>query len=283
MKQYIKLMRPKNWLKNVFVFVPISFALEFTDWGLLTTTIIAFTAFCLVSSAIYVFNDIFDAEKDAMHPIKHKRPVASGMIKKRNAWMFLLLLVFAGFGVALFAGIIVMPFIAAYLLVNIVYTIWLKHIPIFDCFCIASGFVLRVFTGGAAYGGGLSDWLFLTIAAMSLFMAFGKRRGELIKTDGSSTRVVLSKYNMVFLNGLMFVCAGLSIVFYSLWAMSRGSNIIYTVPLIIFIVCKYLLLVCDDNSHGDPTTVITSDKTLLFACAAYAVITIVLLYTGTML
>jgi 4-hydroxybenzoate polyprenyltransferase len=180
-------------------------------------------------------------------------------------------------------GNLVCFFALLFFLMNLAYSFKLKHYVIVDCFCIAAGFVLRVFAGGAAYGGGVSDWLFLTIVAMSLFMAFGKRRGELIKTDGSSTRAVLERYDLIFLNGILFACAGLSIVFYSLWAMDRGNNMIYTVPLIIFIVCKYLLLICDSRSHGDPTTVIFSDKTLLASCGAYGIITVCLLYMGMIL
>jgi len=283
MKNYVKLIRPKSWLKNVFVFVPIVFGLEFTDWDKLLSSIIAFAAFCLISSAVYIINDIFDAELDAAHPVKCKRPIASGAIKKQNACIVMIFLLILGFGLAYLSDILVCVFVAAYLAVNILYTIWLKHRPIFDCFCIATGFVLRVFAGGASYGGEFSEWLFLTTVAMSLFMAFGKRRGELTKTSDSSSRTVLERYNLTFLNGIMFASAGLSIVFYSLWSMSRGANMIYTVPLIIFIVCRYLLLVCDSDSHGDPTSVIFASKSLIVACVVYAVLTVSLLYMGTVM
>ena len=281
MKNYMCLVRPKSWLKNVFVFVPITFALELTDWNKLINVVIAFAAFCLVSSAVYIFNDICDAKRDALHPIKCKRPIASGAINKTSAITVMVIVFIIGIVLAYVSDIYVCMFIGAYLLINILYTLWLKHMPIYDCFCIAAGFVLRVFAGGAAYGGGLSDWLFLTVVAMSLFMAFGKRRGELAKIDGSSTRMVLEHYNMLFLNGIMFTSAGLAIVFYSLWTLSRDAYMIYTVPIIVFIICNYLLLVCDSDSHGDPTSVIFASKTLLAACGVYALLTIGLLYIGT--
>ena len=167
MKSYLRIMRPKSWLKNVFVFVPITFAVELTDLDKLVPTIVAFAAFCLVSSAVYVFNDIFDADQDAAHPVKCMRPIASGAIKKPAAWLFFILLAVLGFCIAFFSNVTVLIFIAVYLLVNSIYTIWLKSVPIIDCFCIAAGFLLRVFTGGASYGGGLSEWLFLTVVAMS--------------------------------------------------------------------------------------------------------------------
>jgi 4-hydroxybenzoate polyprenyltransferase len=174
----------------------------------------------------------------------------------------------------------VLIFALSYYALNISYTLWFKHIPIYDCFCIAAGFVLRVFAGGAAYGGGISDWLFLTVVAMSLFMAFGKRRGELVRTDGFSTRMALERYNELFLNGIIFTCAGLSIAFYSLWSLDRGDNMIYTVPLIIFLVCNYLLLIYHKDSHGDPTSMIFASKTLIVTCGLYALLTVGLLYLG---
>lgn len=164
------------------------------------------------------------------------------------------------------------------MLINILYTLKLKHIPIIDCFCIATGFTLRVYTGGVATDTIVSDWLFLTILVMSLFMGFGKRRGEMVKIDGIDTRKVLDLYDMIFLNGMMFTCAGLMIVFYSLWTITRQLNMIYTVPIVIFIVCRYLLDVCENNSLGDPTVIIFKDKFLLISCVIYVLLTVGLLY-----
>ena len=278
MKNYVREARPKSWLKNVFVFIPITFALELTDINKLLLTSVLFAAFCLVSSAVYVLNDIVDADKDVLHPVKCKRPIASGAISKGKAVIFAILLLVVGLVLAGCIAWLALVLVVAYFLINVAYSFSLKHKPIYDCFCIAAGFVLRVFVGGTVITGGVSDWLFMTVVAMSLFMAFGKRRGELIKTSGTGeTRAVLERYDLEFLNGMTFVCAGLAVVFYSLWAMGRGSNMIYTVPIIIFIVSKYLLLVHGD-SHGDPTTVILGNTTLLAACAVYALLTVGLLY-----
>ena len=278
MRSFIKEMRVKSWIKNIFVFVPLVFALELQNVEKLLATLIAFAAFCLVSSAIYVFNDICDADKDAAHPVKCTRPIASGAISKRSAVVFAVLLAIAGIAIGASVGLSAVVLIVTYTILNLTYSMWLKHIPILDCFCVATGFVLRVYTGGAASGEYISDWLFLTIAAASLFMAFGKRRGELLKVGDTTTRKVLRLYDSVFLNGMVFVCAGLSIVFYALWAMYRGSNMIYTVPLIIFLVSKYLLLIHNTDSHGDPMTVIFEDKILLISCAAYALLVFLFLY-----
>jgi len=279
LNQYIKEMRIKSWLKNIFVFIPLVFSLELLNAEKLVMTVIAFCAFCLVSSAVYVFNDICDAEKDESHPIKHTRPIASGLIPKKSAAGFAALLAAVGLTTGFAVGLLVMVLIATYILLNLVYSMWIKHRPIFDCFCIAAGFVLRIYIGGVAGGEYISDWLFLTVIAGSLFLAFGKRRGEMIRiADSAITRKVLASYDVQFLNGMVFVYAGLSVVFYALWAMYRGSNMIYTVPLIIFLISKYLLLIHNNDSHGDPTTVIFKDKSLLVAAGLYSLLAIALLY-----
>jgi 4-hydroxybenzoate polyprenyltransferase len=280
---YLKEMRIKAWIKNLFVFVPIVFAGELTDWSKLIATIVAFFVFCLVSSSIYVLNDVLDAEKDALHPVKRYRPTASGIISKRNGIVFCLILMVCGLVLSFAANYFVFILAISYILLNILYTISLKQIVIIDVFCIAAGFILRLYAGSAASGEPISDWLFLTIVAMSLFMGFGKRRGEILKTGGTETRSVLALYDLSFLNAMIYTSAGLSLIFYSLWAMVRGLGMIYTVPLLIFIVCKYLLILNKRTSHGDPTTVILEDKMLLIALLLYVVITVLLLYSNTLL
>jgi 4-hydroxybenzoate polyprenyltransferase len=275
---YIKQLRPKNWLKNVFVFIPLIFALELLNVEKLMPTTMMFATFCLASSAVYIFNDIRDVENDRLHPVKSNRPIASGTIGIKAAVVFAVILTAAAFGLAFYVNALAMLVIALYVAENILYSAYLKHRPIFDCFCIATGFILRVYAGSFASGGGVSDWLFLTVVAMSLFMAFGKRRGEILKVSAANRRPVLEYYDLDFLNGMMFACAGLSVVFYALWAMNRGMYMIYTVPIIIFIVCKYLLILHENDSHGDPTSVILNSKALISACGAYALLTIVLLY-----
>ena len=227
-----------------------------------------------------MFNDICDIEKDRVHPVKRNRPIASGAIIMQKAFVFAILLAGIGIAIGFCVNILTGILVACYLALNLAYTLKLKHKPILDCFCIAAGFVLRVYAGGEASAEPVSDWLFLTVTAMSLFMAFGKRRGELAKVGGSSTREVLQWYNSVFLNGIVFICAGLSVVFYSLWAMYRASNMIYTVPLVIFMVSKYLLLIHGDDSHGDPVAVLFGDKPLFASAGLYGLLTMTLLYFG---
>ena len=170
-------------------------------------------------------------------------------------------------------------FIAVYVALNLAYSFVLKHYVIVDCFCIAAGFVLRVFAGGAASDASITEWLFLTMIAASLFMAFGKRQGEITRiTDTSTTRKVLANYDMQFLNGMTFVCAGLSIAFYALWAMTSVRLMVYTVPIIIFIICRYLLIAGGNDSYGDPTSTIVGDKSLITALSILVLLSAILLY-----
>ena len=277
-KIYLKQMRIKSWLKNLFVFFPIIFSLELFEWNKLIQAVILALYFCLISSSVYVLNDINDVENDRNHAVKKNRPIASGQISFPCAWMLLVCLTIAGFGLAFSVNLFSLLLILAYVVINILYSKLLKTKVVIDCFCIAAGFVLRVMVGGTIVSDGVSGWMFLTVVSLSLFMAFGKRRGELHNYGAGGTREVLDVYEMNFLNGIVFMCAGLTMVFYSLWSISQESNLVYTVPIVLFIVIRYLLLVFSGRSEADPTTLILSDKTLLVSCGFCALIMIALLY-----
>lgn len=275
---YLKEMRIKSWLKNAFVFFPIVFSMELFIWDKLIEAIILALAFCLISSAIYVMNDISDVEKDRKHEVKKNRPIASGAISISHAWILFIFLMITGFGLGFWVNLSSFLLLLVYVFINVLYSKWLKSKAIIDCFCIATGFLLRVLVGGTIVSGGVSDWMFLTVLALSLFMAFGKRRGELHSYTDGETRDVLEVYEMSFLNGIVFMCAGLSMVFYSLWSVSEKSDLIITVPVVLFIIMRYLLLVFSGREEADPTSLILSDKTLLVSCGICALIMIVMLY-----
>ena len=281
-KAYLKEMRIKSWLKNAFVFSPIIFSLELFELDKLIETVILALAFCFISSAIYVLNDITDVENDRKHEVKKNRPIASGEIKIPCAWVLLVILAVAGFFMAFWVNVEACLLILTYVVINILYSKWLKKQVLIDCFCIAAGFVLRVMVGGTVVTSGISNWMFLTVIALSLFMAFGKRRGELQSYKGGETRGVLEVYEMNFLNGIVFMCASLSMVFYSLWSISQEVNMVYTVPVVLFIIIRYLLLVFAGREDGDPTTLILSDKTLWVSCGICGIMMLFMLY-GTKL
>ena len=273
-----KEMRVKSWLKNLFVFFPIVFSLEMFEIDRLIKAVVLTFAFCLVSSAIYILNDLMDVESDRKHELKKNRPIASGLFPIPFAWVLLILLMAAGLGLSFWVNYVALILTGSYIVINLLYSKWLKSAAIIDCFCIAAGFVLRVMAGGTIVDEGVSGWMFLTVISLSLFMAFGKRRGELrIYSDGE-TRDVLGTYDMGFLNGSIFMCAGLTLVFYSLWSITQKTSLVYTVPFVMFIVIRYLLLVFKGRLDGDPTNLLLSDKILLITCALYALTMIGILY-----
>jgi len=279
-RSYIKLIRPKHWLKNVLIFFPLLYSGYLTQSNMLIASIQCFIAFCLVSSAVYVINDIADAPKDRLHPEKCKRPIAAGQIGIRAAVALAVFLGLIGLALSAFGygNYYVLLCAVLYVLLNLLYSFFLKNLVVIDCFCIATGFLLRVYAGGAAGNIHISEWLFLTILAISLFMAFGKRRGEMLTNVNGVTRVALVGYDMGFINGIVFSCAGMAVIFYALWAMAETSLMIYTVPLVIFIVCKYLLNVYGAVSSGDPVTTILGDKGLMVSVLLFALVSAVLLY-----
>lgn len=280
-KLYIKLSRPEHWLKNILVFISIVYSYNLLNVQLFICAVITFVGFCLVSSSVYVLNDIIDAGEDRNHPVKCERPIASGKVAVPGAIIFAVALCIGGLSVIAFGiGIGYVLLIAGiYVLLNIAYSIKLKHHAIIDCFCIAAGFVLRMYAGAVAIGSDISSWLFLTMVMVSLFMSFGKRRGEIMRVYNSdTTRKVLKNYDLGFINGIMFTCVGLSVVFYSLWAVYSVQLMVYTVPLVIFIICRYLLIIHFNSSHGDPINVILSDKVLILSIGIFGIISVLLLY-----
>lgn len=277
-KAYIKEMRVKSWLKNLFVFCPIVFSLELFQWDKLMEAAVLTLSFCLISSAIYVFNDINDVENDRKHEIKKNRPIASGQISFPKAWVLLVCLTIIGLGISILVNIYSFLLIVAYVFINVLYSKWLKTKAVIDCFCIAIGFILRVMVGGTIVTAGVSNWMFLTVLALSLFMAFGKRRGELSSYAGGETRTVLDMYDLNFLNGIVFMCAGLTVMFYSLWSISQKPRLVYSVPIVFFIITRYLLLVFKGRAEADPTTLLLSDKTLLVSCGICGIVMLALLY-----
>lgn len=275
---YVKEMRIKSWLKNLFVFSPIIFSLELFDWYKLAEAIVLTVAFCFVSSSIYVLNDISDVNNDKKHEVKKERPIASGQMSISRAYVLMICLAVIGLGMALWVNLPSFLYTLIYVVMNIFYSKWLKTKPLIDCFCIAIGFLLRVMVGGTIVSAGVSNWMFLTVLSLSLFMAFGKRRGELDIYDGGETRGVLDMYDMTFLNGVVFMCAGLTMVFYSLWAITQKSDLVYTVPFVLFILIRYLLLVFKGWAEADPTTLVLSDKTLLVSGVILGIVMCIMLY-----
>lgn len=284
LKNILKLMRIKHYLKNGLIFLPLIFNSQLFEIKPLLMTFYGFISFCLISSAVYVINDIKDVEKDRMHKIKKNRPIASGAITIKEAILLFIVLTISSLCINIF---IIKEFssillISLYLILNIMYSLGLKNIPIIDVVILVSGFVIRVIYGASITSIEISKWLYLTVMSGSFFMGFGKRRNEIIK-QGDNSRAVLKYYTKDYLDKFMYACLVLTLMFYSLWSVDTtttskfGENMIYTIPLVMIIFMKYCLDI-EGDSYGDPVDVITSDKILMCMVGVLAVSMYILIY-----
>ncbi len=287
MKQLLRLMRIKHFVKNGLILLPLLFSGQMNDGALLVKALLGVVAFSLVSSAVYIFNDVMDAERDRSHPTKCQRPIASGAVSVRAAWLLAVALLVAAAVVNFFiADMLWLAWLVPclYLLLNVAYSLGLKNVPIVDIAILVSGFVLRVIYGSVLTGIEISRWLYLTVIAMSFYLGLGKRRNELLRQTDGSTRAVLQHYTHSFLDKNMYVCLALTIVFYSLWSVDAltiarvGSNrLLWTVPLVILICMRYSLTI-EGSSDGDPVEVLFTDKMLLALCGLLGLAIVGLLY-----
>ena len=259
---YIKELRIKHWVKNLFLFAaPFFGGVLFKD-STLYLALPAFVSFSLCASAGYIINDIVDIKIDLLHPKKSRRPVASGAISKNNAVLIALMLTV----ISLFISFRISPnffgFIVLYLLIQTAYSIYLKRIAVADIFCIASGFVIRVLAGGAAFNVEVSRWLLLTMFMISLVLAAGKRLGEvrLLNERAEAHRKSLDVHFISTLNEILLISSAGSLIAYSLYTVEQFPNLIYTVPVVTFGLFRYLLI--SKKGGGDPTEALTGDKWL---------------------
>ena len=276
-KSYIKLMRVKHYMTNVLVLVSLFFSKNFFCQEKLIPAILGVVSFCLISSAVYIVNDLNDVEKDRNHPTKCKRPIASGAVSKLQANILLLICIAGSIVLSLMTGkALSLIYILLYFVLNIAYSLGLKNQPILDIVLLTSGFVIRVMYGAFITNTIISSWLFLVIVTGSFYLGLGKRRNE-IKLNADS-RDVLKHYNYAFLDKNMHVCLGLTNVFYALWAKEfENPYMLYTVPLVLVIFMKYSLDI-EGDSDGDPVEVVIKDKILIAISAVYAASVAVLLY-----
>lgn len=281
MKDYIQLMRIKHYIKNGLIFLPLLFSRNLLQPELLKKTIFGFVLFSLACSIVYILNDIFDAEKDRNHSTKKNRPIASGRVSKTQAVIFILVLtiLIIVLNYICFSTFLPHPLILTYLILNLLYSFYLKNVPIIDIAVLSVGFILRVFFGAALIDVAVSDWLYLTVMAMSFYLGLGKRRNEVLKNE-TGTRKVLSKYNKNFLDKNMYVCVALTIVFYAMWCIDTVElipHIMWTVPLVMIICMKYSLTV-EGISDGDPVSTLLHDRFLFLLVLLYGATIFTLIY-----
>ena len=281
----LRLMRSQQWVKNSFVFIGLLFGHAWHDPHLVAQVVIAFFAFCLVSSSIYTFNDIVDVEQDKLHPRKCKRPLASGAVSMLAAIKLAALLGVLGLALAYAASPAVLIILSGYVLMNIAYSRKLKHVVILDVFISATGFMLRILAGTLGVGIPPSQWLLLCGLMVTLFLGFTKRRAEIItlNEEKSSHRKVLEQYSPVLLDKMIGITASGVIMSYSLYTMNSDTirihgtvNLIYTVPFVMYGVFRYIYLLHHQNKGGDTAQDFMRDLHLLIAVGAWALTTFLL-------
>lgn len=250
MKTTLRLIRIKQWLKNGLIFFPLIFGKKLTDFPSLIICLVGFANFCLLSSIVYIINDINDIESDRKHPVKRNRPLASGEISVKTA----LCIAFLFFICTIITSVYLVGahsknsyasaiFRLIYLLINLGYSFGLKNIPILDVCLLALGFLIRVLYGGVLVEVEVSNWLYLTVLTFAFYLGFGKRRNENKKISSGKTRAVLNFYTNSYMEKNMVMFMTLGLVFYSLWASeSNIHGLVWTVPIVFMIVLKYNLL-----------------------------------------
>jgi 4-hydroxybenzoate polyprenyltransferase len=262
-------MRPHQYIKNLFIFLPLFFALEITNTTLLLQALIAFIAFSLSASAIYTLNDYYDIEDDRLHPKKKIRPLASGAISRPQAITIMSVLFGIGLVLMSLLSLKATLILVTYIVINIAYTIWLKHIAILDVTTIAIGFVLRLFIGSAVTNIALSMWIVIMTFLLALFMALAKRRDDVIiyLETGKKMRKVIDGYNLQFLDGAMMIMASVVIVSYTLYTTSTevvarvGSEYLYLTALFVILgIMRYLQIAFVLLDSGSPTKIVLRDS-----------------------
>ena len=282
MKSVILLLRPHQWLKNVFVFLPLFFDGKMMQMAYLVHSIVIFVAYCLAASGIYCFNDIYDVEADRQHPEKCRRPIASGAVSKVMGYLLMTLCFAASFGITslydwqngndtALTGVI-----AFYVAMNIAYCVKLKQIAVVDVFTIAVGFVLRLLAGGLATGIWLSHWIVLMTFLLALFLALAKRRDDVIiyESTGMKARKNVNRYNLEFMNQSITIVGSIAVVCYIMYTVtpevmkrSHSSFIYTTVVFVLAGFVRYMQITIVDVKSGSPTKVLMKDR-FIQACIA---------------
>jgi len=287
LKHVLLSMRPEQWIKNFFVFTALLFSKNLLNPSKDIEAIIGFIIFCMITGCAYMINDFVDLEKDKLHPVKSRRPLASGKLKKDTAVKIIVLICLASLFFAFYMNILFGIVVLAYFLLNIGYSIYLKNIVIIDVVSIAAGFVFRVLGGAVIISVVASQWLILCTILLSLFLGFSKRRHELILLEDNATshRKVLEHYSPYFLDQMIAVVTASTLICYALYTMSRDtveklgtSKLIYTIPFVLYGIFRYLYLVHQKEEGGSPTEIMFTDKPMIINICLWVISSVVFIY-----
>ncbi len=281
----LKTMRPRQWTKNVFVFAALVFDHKLFVPDYVVVTLAGFGLLCLLSSAVYILNDLVDIEKDRRHPKKRHRPLPSGRLRPGVAVAAVFLLLALSLPAALWLNAWFGVVAVAYLATNLLYSFWLKNIVLVDVLILASGFLLRAVGGAALVDSAISPWLYICLSLLALFLGFGKRRGEILLMSGNDgdTREVLREYSLPFIDELINLVATATLVAYSLYTFSaenlpRNHAMMLTIPFVLYGVLRYLYLIHIKGEGGAPDELVLTDRPLQLAFGLWALTAVAILY-----
>jgi 4-hydroxybenzoate polyprenyltransferase len=286
MPPLLRAMRPQQWVKNAFVLAPLVFAHRLTDPQALGRALLLLAAFCAGASAVYLLNDIRDREADRNHPLKQRRPLASGALSVPLAASVAAVLAAAAIAGGYALGPRPLLYVLGFLALNSAYSWWLKHLVIVDVMVLAMGYLLRVEAGGAAIDVAVSSWLVLCTLLVALFLGFSKRRHELLllAERAPAQRPVLSQYSPAFLDQMINVVTASTVLSYALYAISdeslakHGRGLLYTVPFVLYGVFRYLYLMYQQPGHANPTEEVLTDPPFLVNVALWSALVLWVLY-----
>lgn len=286
-KIILKLLRVKQWTKNLLLFAGILFTGNIFNFPVLKKSFLAFFLFSILSSGVYIFNDILDLKEDKLHPLKSKRPIASGEISIFFALVLSLLLITSSLIFSFFLHHNFFLVSISYLLLNIIYTIFLKHQIILDVFSISTGFILRAVAGAVVIDVKISPWLLICTGLLSLFIASGKRRQELLSLgeNASYHRPILKFYSEKFLDKMISVATSSTIIAYSFYTFTsetalKTHNLMLTIPFALYGILRYLYLIYKEEKVDEPENIIFSDIPLLLSIFFWGISCIIILQTG---
>lgn len=285
MKNFLNLIRVKQWIKNLFIFAPLLFSKNFFNSNLFLKTFFAFILLSLLTSGLYIFNDIKDLEYDKLHPVKKERPLPKGLFSKKFAFIISIIFISISLFLSLFLDYKLTIIFILYMAINFLYTIYLKKIVIIDVFIIALNFALRIYSGSVVTGITISSWLILCTLFLSLFLGFSKRRFEILslKENANKHREVLSFYSVDLLDKIIVVLSTSTILSYALYTVSIetkekfGESLVFTIPFVIYGILRYLYLIYKTN-EGDPTKLVTEDIPLFLTIILWIITSILFIY-----
>lgn len=284
----LKILRPHQWVKNTFIFIPLFFGGSLFDMADWTSSLVAFVAFSFAASAIYSINDIVDVEADKKHPKKCKRPIAAGLVSKRQASLLAIILAIAALALPfLLNNWMLSVVIAVYLAMNLCYCIRLKHYAIIDVCIVAMGFVMRIVAGGVATDIVLSRWIVMMTFLLTLFLSFAKRRDDVLimNETGMAPRKNTSRYNLTFINQAITITGGVMLVCYIMYTVSpevierfNSPNLYMTSFFVILGLLRYIQLTVVDERSGEPTRLVLSDRLIQLIIAGWIISFAIIIY-----